>query len=553
MLNRPTSAIAIPKIRGTRRRIAKLGGLVASLAMLTSIPVAASTGTAQAADSGGTLKIAMSAGNVPIPDPACDQGAEGLRFVCDNVYDQLYAFNLDQSTTLPTPHPDLATHYTLSPDHLTWTFYLRKGVAFTDGTPFNADAVIFNWERITDPKFKYYSAVDAGRMASYTAAWKSFKKVNQYEVQITTKEPYAYELWDQTWIFYASPAAVKKWGNANYPEHAVGTGPFMIKKYVNNVTMELVPNKHYWKGAPKLNEIDLFPQPEDASRLASLESGSVNWAEVPSPDAVSELKGQGYKIFLQDAHPGAIMPFFNEVRGPLKNPLVRKALEYAVNRRATAAVIDDTGIPASQFVPKGNPYFIPNYTGYTYNPKKAKALLAEAGYGPGKRQLNLKMIYPPNGSGNMYPEPMMEQLQSSFKAVGVNLSITPLEWDTFGTISTTGGARNPQYAKYNIFWASPAAGAYPIRFEMFLCSNNGIPQYTGYCDPKVDKIWKQAEATWNFQKQTKIIQSLEKRVESDAPILYWVTDKNLRVMASDIHGYVNAQSWYVDFTKIWVS
>lgn len=526
----------------------------AALAFVATLSGGLAAAPAHAADTGGVLKIAMSAGNVPIPDVACDQGAEGIRFVCNNLYDQLVHYNLDQSNTLPSPHADLATRWTVSPDHLTWTFYLRHGVSFTDGTPFNADAVIFNWERDSNTRFKYYDSVDAARLSSYTVHWASFKKVNEYEVQLTTTTPYSLELWDQTSVFYASPAAVEKWGNANYVQHATGTGPFVMTKYTNNVTMVLQPNKHYWAGPPKLQELQLFPEPEDASRLASLQSGSVNWAEVPSPDAIPELKGQGYQVFMDNHHPGAIMPLMNEFRAPLNNLKVREALNYAINRNATVAVINGTGLPASQYVPPGNPFFIPDDPGYSYDPAKAKQLLEEAGYGPGKKALNLQMAYPPNGSGNMFPEPMMEELQSNFKAIGVKLTITPIEWDTFLTIRTTGGLSAPQWSKYDIVWSSPTAGQTPTSFsQAFLCSVGAIKNYVGYCDQKNTALWAEATATFNVARQNKLIQDIERNAMNDSAMLYWVIDRNLRVMNRDVHGYIQAQSWYVDFTKIWVS
>jgi peptide/nickel transport system substrate-binding protein len=535
------------------RRSARIGALIASFSLVATLSTALGATPAHAADTGGVLKIAMSAGNVPIPDTYCDQGAEGTRFVCNNIYDQLVHYNLDQDKTLPTPHPDLATHWTVSPNHLTWTFYLRHGVSFTDGTPFNAAAVIFNWERDSNPKFKYYDSLDGARLATTTAYWKSFKAVNNYEVQLTTTVPYSFELWDQTTVFYGSPTAIKKWGNANYPQHAVGTGPFVMTKYVNNVTMVLKPNEHYWAGPPKLDEIQLFPEPEDASRLASLESGAVNWAEVPSPDALSELKGQGYQIFMDDHHPGAIMPLMNEYRPPLNNLKVREALNYAINRNATVAVINGTGLPASQYVAPGNPYYVPDDPGYYYDPAKAKELLAEAGYGP-KHTLNLQMAYPPNGSGNMFPEPMMEELQSNFKAVGVNLSITPIEWDTFLTISTTGGLAAPQWSKYDIIWGSPTAGMTPTGYKTtFLCNVGSVKNEVGYCDPKNTTLWDNATSSFNVAQQDKDVQGIERNAMNDSAILYWVIDRNLRVMSPDVHGYIQAQSWYVDFTKIWVS
>jgi peptide/nickel transport system substrate-binding protein len=248
------------------------------------------------------------------------------------------------------------------------------------------------------------------------------------------------------------------------------------------------------------------------------------------------------------------MPEMNEFRAPLNNLTLREALNYAIDRNATVAVINGTGLPASQYVQPGSPYYIPNDPAYTYDPAKAKTLLAEAGYGPGKKPLNLTMAYTSNGSGNMFPEPMMEELQASFKAIGVNLTIVPIEWDTFLTISTTGGLSAPQWSKYDIVWSSPAAGMLPTGFERtFLCKVGTATNVFGYCDPKADAAFNQASATFDIAGQDKLIQQMEKIAQDHAAFLYWVTDRNLRVMAPKVHGYIQAWSWWVDFTKIWVS
>jgi peptide/nickel transport system substrate-binding protein len=537
-------------IRGRLR--APVSIAVASLALCMGLFM---NHAAAATDTGGVLKIAMSAGNIPLPDVAPDQGYEGYRFVGNNIYDGLTKLNLDQTKTLPTPQPALATSWSVSPDKLTWTFDLRRGVTFQDGTPFNAGAVIFNWERDHVTTSKYYDAVDAARLSSYFQEFKSFKEDNEYQVSVTTTTPYGFLPYDLLTIYYASPTAVEKWGNANYLNHATGTGPFIMTKYENNVEMILKPNKHYWDGPPKLDELILYPEPEDASRLASLQSGAVNWAEVPSPDALSELKGQGYQIFMENNHPGAIMPEFNEFRAPFKNNIkLREALNYALNRQATIAVINGTGIAASQYVQPGSPYYVPGVAGFSYNLAKAKQLLSEAGYGPGKKPLHLQMAYPPNGSGNMFPEPMVEEMQADFKAIGVTMTLTPIEWDTFTTIRTSGGLDASQWSKYDIIWSSPAAGMLPTGFETsFLCSIAGVPNDFGYCDPTADKYFDEAEQSFSVSQQDAYLRDMSRVALSDVPFLYWVTDRNLRVMSPDVHGYIPAQSWWVDFTKVWVS
>jgi peptide/nickel transport system substrate-binding protein len=500
---------------------------------------------------GGTLRIAMSAGNIPFPATPPDQGYEGYRFVGNNIYDGLTKYNLDQSSTIPTPQPALATSWTLSPDKLTWTFNLRRGVTFQDGTPFNADAVIFQLNRENDPKFPYYDTLSAPRGATYFLFFKSWQKVDNYTVSITTKQPYAWLPYDLTHIYFPSPTVVKKYGNANYNQHATGTGPFIMTKYIDGQVMELSANAQYWAGRPKLDKIVLYPQPVPASRLAMLQSNGVEWAEVPSPDAIGQLKRQGYQTFMGE-YPHGIMPRFNMFRAPFKgNVKLRQALNYALNRQGTAALVNNVGYPAKQYVYPGHPNYDPNFPGYTYDPQKAKQLLAEAGYQPG--QLHLRFAYPTGGSGNMFPDPMMQQLQADFKAIGVVVELLPMEWSTILTIGLT-GLNAPEWSKIDILWSSPSAGQEPDGYLLnFLCKRPGNkPNVAGLCNPGIDQAYSMASQSFDPKQSNIYLQQMMDAALKDADFLFWMHDLNLRVMSNKVHGFVQPKSWWVDFTKMWV-
>ena len=498
---------------------------------------------------GGTLKIAMSAGNVPFPATSPNEGYEGYRFVGNNIYDGLTRLNLDQDKELPTPQPALATSWDISADKLKWTFHLRDDVTFQDGTPFNADAVIFQWDRVTKKDSKYYSVADSAFSGLWFRFVASYKKIDDSTVEVTTTQPYAWLTYDMLHVYYPSPTVVRTVGNKDYNQHATGTGPFKMTRYVDGEVMELTANRDYWRGPPKLDKIVLYPQPEPASRLAALQAGEVNWAEVPSPDAIDQLKADGYQVFMGQ-HP-AIMPMMNQFRPPLNDVRVRKALNYAIDRKGTVALLNNAGAPANQYVYPGHPDYVKDHPGYSYDPDKAKKLLAEAGYKPG--QLKLKFAYTTGGSGNMYPGVMMEKIQSDFKAVGVQTQLMPMEWNSLITVIVDGLAK-PEWSDIDILWSSPAAGMVPTGYAFsHLCEfAEGAPNAAGYCNPKADAAYKAAAASFDVDQQHKFLQDMNRVVLDDAAFLFWVYDRNLRVLAPEVHGYTHAQSWWVDFTTIWV-
>jgi peptide/nickel transport system substrate-binding protein len=501
--------------------------------------------------SGGELRIAMSAGNIPFPSTPPNEGYEGYRFVGNNIYDGLTRLNLNQSSTLPTPQPALAESWTTSKDLKTWTFKLRQGVTFHDGTPFNADAVIFQYDRLRTKTFQYYDAKSGASAAATFRYFKSWRKVDDRTVEIKTTKPYAWLLWDLAGILYPSPTAVKTYGNNNYNKHATGTGPFRMTKYVDGQEMVLDRNDNYWRVPVKLGRIVLYPQPEPASRLSMLQSGEVDWAEVPSPDSVQQLKKEGYQIEL-GKYPHGIMPRFNLFRAPFKDNLaLRQALNYALDREGTSALLNNVGYPATEYVYDGNPSYTKKTQGYSYDVEKAKKLLDQAGYKPG--QLTLTMAYPTGGSGNMYPDTMMQKLQADFAAIGVTTVLKPMEWNTIISIGLD-GLKAKQWSNIDILWASPASGMMPTGFSTsFFCNRpGGLKNAAGLCDPAIDAALTAASQQSDVASQYKYLQQMMDVALQNAYFLFWMHDLNLRVLSPKVHGYVQPQSWWVDFTQITV-
>ncbi|SDR90631.1 ABC transporter substrate-binding protein [Microlunatus soli] len=540
--------------RGTTQARFGRRSALAGLAVLPAVG-AATTGcgpgvgsTAAAADEPGILKIAMTAGNIPFPSTPPNQGYEGYRFVGNNLYDGLTRLNLEQDKTIPTPHPSLASSWTRENNDQLWTFTLRRDVRFHDGQPFDADAVVFQFNRLKDDSFAYYDETSAANASALFRYVKSWRKVDRYTFQITTTQPYALLLWDLTSIYFPSPAVVKRVGNEDYNQHAVGTGPFTMTRYVDGEVMELTRNPDYWAGPAKLRKIILYPQPEPASRLAMLQSGEVNWAEVPDPDSLSMLKNDGFVITM-GKYPHGIMPRLNLFREPFKGNLkLRQALNYAIDRDGTAALINDTGYPARQYVYPGHPAYAEG-VGFDYDVAKARQLLADSGHRPG--ELQLTMAYPTGGSGNMYPSVMMQKLQADFAAIGVDLALMPLEWTTIISIGLE-RLNSPQWKDIDILWASPAAGMMPTGYSSTFLSRTpaGQPNATGLDDAAVDRSLGRAIKQPEVADQNRYLQAMMREATEQAEFLFWMHDLNLRVMSTGVTGYVQVQSWWVDFTLI---
>ncbi len=517
-----------------------------------TLPVGSNAASApvDTSGTGGTLRIGLTAANLPFPNTPPSEGFEGRRFVGYQIYDALYRWTTYQGDTVPEPELALAESVAVSDDKLTWTFKLRQGVTFHDGTTFDADDTVFQFRRIADKEFEYYDANLASTNGSSLASIAKWEKVDQYTIAITTKAPNAFLPYDLAYIYFPSPEVVMAVGNDDYIKSATGTGPFKMTKYVDGQVMELEAFEQYWDGRPSLDKIVLLPMPEPATRLAALQAGDIDWAELPPPDSVSLLEASGFQIYLKN-YPHVITYQLNTNEGSaLHDVRVRQALNYAVDREGTSVLINNVGFPATQYLYEGHPWYDETWEGYTYDPEKAKALLAEAGFADG---LSLKMIYPTGGSGNMFPGPMNEKLKQDLAAVGVDVELIPLEWNNILT-ALREGFHNPNWSQYDMSYISLAPVA-PTGFRSYVgayIAPNGCCNQSGYASEAADALYFQAQETFDKAEQDRLLKQFQSTMMKDAPVLVTVHDLNLRVLSPKVQGFVQPQSWFIDIRKVWM-
>jgi peptide/nickel transport system substrate-binding protein len=504
---------------------------------------AASAG-ATAAGSGGTLVIGMTATNIPGLDTIQFQseGGEGGRFVGVQLYDGLTRFDLTQGKATPKVIPGLAESWDVTPDATTWTFHLRKGVTFHDGTPWNADAAVFNLDRMTNKASPLYDAELNSTGGILLQGIKSAKKVDDMTVEITTNGPWSYLPEDLALVPFGSPTAIQKEGK-KFAEHPVGTGPFKFQSVKRGQELVLVKNADYYRGAPKLDKVILRPIPEVTARMAALRSGEVQWIEVPSPDEIPALKSQGYQVLTN--YYSHVWPWvFDTTKPPWNDVRVRQAANYAIDRDTMAkSLLQGTGAPATQYIPPSDVGYDKSNDLYRYDPAKAKALLAEAGFPNG---FSTTLSFPTSGSGNMIPIPMNEALQKDLAKVGIKVQLQPIEWGAmlgdFFAGKIPGGADG-----INISLGFVLPSLWKTWFGTGASANVGK-----YSNPEADRLMNAIGAELDAGKRVRLYQQLNDVLLKDAPWLLVVNDLNPRVLAPNVKGFVQPRSWYVDLTHTWV-
>ena len=251
---------------------------------------------------------------------------------------------------------------------------------------------------------------------------------------------------------------------------------------------------------------------------------------MPPPDSVAQLKGQGFNI-IAGQYPHTILFFLNLAEPPFDNVKARQALEYAIDReKLCTSLLNGLCAPSYQYTYEGHPWFDPEFgKTYKYDPAKAKQLMAEAGLPNG---FQFTIAYPTGGSGNMWPGPMMEFMQSNFKAVGMDMKMVPLEWNNILGISRA-GFLTPENKKYNGMYFSVGYGAPYLadRFSSWRIPPKGCCNPTNYTTAPVDKAFTDAMSAFEPDAQNKALARGLGLMAADAPVLFVVHDLNLRVTA----------------------
>jgi peptide/nickel transport system substrate-binding protein len=535
--------------------LSRLKTLSARAALAGALALSAST----AALAQGTLRIGMTASDIPLTTGQTDNGGEGMRFLGYTVYDGLINWDLSSAELASDLVPGLATSWTVdAADKTKWTFKLRPGVKFHDGSDFTADAVVWNLDKLLKADAPQYDPRQSAQGKTRIPAVATYKAVDPLTVEIVTKAPDATLPYQIAWIMMSSPAQWEKVGKSwdAFAKQPSGTGPWKLTLFAPRERAEMVPFKEYWdtNRVPKLDKLVLVPLPEANARVAALRSGQVDWIEAPAPDAVASLKGAGFTI-VTNAYPHNWTWHLSQVEGsPWNDIRVRKAANLAIDRDGLKELLGGLAIPAKGFMPPGHQWFGHPTFDVTYDPEAAKKLLAEAGYSPAK-PLKLKVAISASGSGQMQPLPMNEFVQQNLADVGIQVDYEVVEWNTLINIWRAGAkadiSRGVSAINYSYFIQDPFTG-----FIRHLQSNFAPPNGTNwgyYSDPAMDKLFDQVRNTFDKFEQTKVLEKVHEKYVDDALFIMITHDVNPRAMSPKVKGFVQAQNWFQDFSKITIA
>lgn len=309
--------------------------------------------------------------------------------------------------------PGLAASWAVSPDGKTYTFALRQGVRFHDGTPFDCAIVQFSYNRARGPE-----SVNAQK--ELFAPIADVACPDPHTAVITLNRPDAAFLFGMGWGDAVMVAPNSAAGNQTHP---IGTGPFRFIDWVKGDRVEMERFEGYWGAKPKLAHVTFKFVADPAAAAAALLAGDIDaFTNFPAPEVLAQLRADSRFAVVIGATEGKTILALNNARKPFDDIRVRRALAYAIDRKALVqATMSGLGTVIGSHYTPNDPGFIDLAGVYPYNPKRARSLLAEAGVAQGAH-FTLAVPPPP------YARRGGEIIAAMLEDVGLNVELVPMEW-----------------------------------------------------------------------------------------------------------------------------
>ena len=419
--------------------------------------------------------------------------------------------------------PALAESWSVSDDGRTYTFKLREDVVFHNGEPFNADAVVFSWEVQKTPENQYFVFFERAIEVN---------KVDEFTVDIVAPEPNALFLGlvGAIW-FFVPPVYYEEVGLVGFGQAPIGTGPFVLTEWVQGDRIVLDKNPNYWReGYPKVDRLIFKPITESSTRAAAIQTGEVDVVSRLSPDEAAALQGiPGVNVIEYATNRVYYISFNNLTSGvgtPIGDPVVRQALNYAVDVEGIiSALFAGNGSQATGMMTPADFGYNESLAPYGYDPDKARALLAQAGFADG---FNIGMGCPSGAYTNF--EQVCEAVAAQLGAVGVIADLQITESGAYWDLE----ADKQLPPLFGDSWSN----SNPEGFDRLQGSMGGnSASFSAWSDPVVDQLLLDILATPDDGARAELYRQVQQQMYDDPPFIYLYIPSSFEATSDRVVNY----------------
>jgi peptide/nickel transport system substrate-binding protein len=448
------------------------------------------------------------------------------------------------------PYPELATQVPtqanggVSKDGLTITYHLRKGVKWSDGAPFSADDVVWSIKAILNP---------ANNVVSRTG-WDRIQKVDEpdkYTVILHLSKPYSPFIETFFASSNANPCVLPKHLLAQYPNinHVaynslpVGIGPFKYKQWQRAERVVMVANPLYFRGMPKLKEVDFEIIPDRNTVLTEMQAKELDlWLLVPG-SYLAKMQGlAGFSFLRQPAYRFNHLDF-NVTRPALKDPVVRRALRYAIDRSTLRHKIGhDAGYLQDEIAPRTSPYFDPSIGFTAFDLQKANQMLDAAGWKMqangvrAKNGVSLDLAFA-STTGTPDADQMIEMMRQWWKQIGVSITVkhypSPL---MFAPYADNGIVYRGNWDIVFFNWGADAIGDFSYLYACDQIPPNGQNDIR-WCNAVADKAMHDLYSHYDQAQRNKDAAILFRQMQDDVPTIVTTSSEDIAVYNKDLKNY----------------
>ena len=449
--------------------------------------------------------------------------------------------------------PALAEKWEVSRDGKVWTFQLRKSVKFHDGTPFDAAAVVWNFERWWKAAHPQHdNQVKAGQTFEYwegqfagfddKSVVSAVEAVGTHTVRITLKEPQAPFLANLAMFVFdiASPKAVERWGT-EFGKHPAGTGAYKFVEWKPNQEVVLEANPDYWGQAPKIKRLVVRNIKDNSQRLGALKAGEIHGMEGLNPDDVGVVKSDAnLQLLLRPTNTTGYIAFNYKVK-EFQDKRVRQAFAHAINKRGIVdALYGGTGLVASQFQPPALWGYNRELKDYEYSPSRAQALLREAGQSQGLSDITWEdgkkeplVFWYMSRSRPYFPSPkeIAEAMAADLAKVGIKTQLQTIEWAVY-----LDKRKNGQMPLYMLGWTGDNGD--PDNFLCYFFCQPGVAREGFYANKPLADVLLRAQKLTQQSERAKLYRQAEQLLRDDAGRLFIANNQPPLAFAKRVKGYV---------------